>query len=128
MKLSPQHHLAIQHLAMGENNKSVAEKLNLAPESISRWRGDLDFQAVLNSVLAENRESTKDRLRHLSAIALETIEAIMTDSEAPAKDRLTAALKVIELSNISVGRIGSNDAAILRKEKAQDDFMLNIGL
>lgn len=128
MKLTPQHHKAIEALAMGENNKSVAEKLNLAPETVSRWRSDFDFQAALNSVLAENRESTKDRLRHLSGVALETIEAIMTDSEAPAKDRLTAALKVLEFSKLSVGRVPSTDAAILRKEKAQNDFMLNIGL
>lgn len=128
MKLSPQHLKAIEYLAMGENNKSVAEKLNLAPETISRWRSDFEFQAALNLLLTENRETTKDRLRHLSAIALETIEAVMTDRDAPAKDRLTAALKIVELSKLSVGRVGSSDAAILRKEKAENDFMLDIGL
>lgn len=128
MKLSPQHLKAIEYLAMGENNKSVAEKLNLAPETISRWRSDFEFQAALNLLLTENHQNTKDRLRHLSAIALETIEAVMTDRDAPAKDRLTAALKIVELSKLSVGRVGSSDAAILRKEKAENDFMLDIGL
>ena len=47
MKLNPTHYLAIDMLACGESNKAIAEKLNVAPETVSKWRGDFDFQAAL---------------------------------------------------------------------------------
>lgn len=122
MKLSP------QHLALGENNKSVAENLNLAPETVSRWRSDFNFQAALNSVLAENHKATKDRLRHLSGLALTTIESLKIDDETPAKDKLSAAIKILELTNLKAGLIGATDPEKLKKQKAQDDLFASLSL
>ena len=128
MKLTPQHHKAIECLAMGKNVKSVADELGIAAETVSRWRADFNFQAALNAMLEEARQSTKDRLRHLSGVALDTIEAVLLDEEAPHKDRVTAAFKILELTNTSIGNIGSTNAAVLKREKEQSDLLESYGM
>jgi len=128
MKLSAQHLKAIEALAMGKNVKNVAKELGIAPETVSRWRGDFEFQASLNAMLEEARQSTKDRLRHLSNVALDTVEEILTDCEAPHKDRVTAAFKILELVSTSTGNIGSTNAAVLKREKEQSDLLESYGM
>lgn len=123
MKLTAQHHKAIELLAMGETNKSVSISLEVAQETVSRWIGDCDFSAALNGLIDENKKATQERLRNLSALALSTIEQVMTDDKTPPKDRLTAALKVIELAGVTVARVGSNDPAKLRQEREDDKFL-----
>ena len=128
MKLSPQHHKAIESLAMGENNKNVAEKLGIAPETVSRWRSDFEFQAAMNAIIEETQKTAKDRLRYLSGVALETIESVMLDSEAPQATRVSAAFKVLELTRVRFAPIGSQDSRVLAKRQAEDEYMNNIGL
>ncbi len=128
MQLTPQHNKAIECLAMGKNVKSVADELGIAAETVSRWRADFDFQASLNAMLEEARQSTKDRLRHLSSVALETIEAVLLDEEAPHKDRVTAAFKILELTKTSAGNIGSTNATVLQSQKEQNDLLESFGM
>ena len=128
MKLTPQHYKAVEYLATGMNVKSVAEELGIAAETVSRWRADFNFQAALNVILEDAQQTAKDRLRHLAGVALDTIEAVLTDSEAPAKDRLTAALKVLELTKVTPDRIGSSNAQALRTQKEQDDLLESYGM
>ena len=128
MKLTPRHNKAIELLASGATVKGVAKELGIAPETVSRWRGDFDFQAALNALLEEARQSTKDRLRHLSSVALDAIEAVLLDEEAPHKDRVTAAFKILELTNTSTGNIGSTNAAVLKRDKEQSDLLESYGM
>ena len=120
MKLSAQHHIAIELTAAGLKNVEIAEKLSVAAETVSKWRGDLVFQAELKSVLKSSREGSIARLHNLSGIALETIEKIMVDKEAPHKDRLTASVKVLELLNIRtvdvVESVSENNELIINIE------------
>jgi len=101
MKIRAQHHKAIILLSEGMNNLGVAKVLGIAPETVSRFKSDVNFQTELNKVLEENQKAAQERLKSLAGVALDTIEAIMKDEEAPAKDRLTASLKVIELINLA---------------------------
>jgi len=128
MKLSPQHRRAISLLAQGMSNKAAAEELGLAPETVSRWKSDFDFKAALNELLQENQRAQQERLRALSSTALTTIETIMTDSTTPAKDRLTAALKVLELTQIAPEKIGSSNADVLAKEDENNKFFESLAL
>ncbi len=123
MKLTPQHHKAIELFSTGLTNKAVAEELNIAPETISRWKSDFAFQAELNRLLRFNQEAIQDRLSHLSTVALDTIEAVMTDNEAPHKDRLTASIKLLEIAQVTAKNIGSTDPQTLEKEKAERAFL-----
>ncbi len=123
MKLSEKHHLAITLLATGLNSKETAEQIGVTPEAISRWKADFDFKAELNAMLKTIQVEAQDKLRHLSNIALSTIEEIMLDSDSPAKDRLSASIKVLELANIKTGVVGSSNASVLRNQKEQDDLL-----
>jgi len=115
MKLSPQHHQAITLLSEGLNNKEVADKLTVAPETISRWKADFDFQAELNTVLTANQEAQRDKLRHLNSVALATIESVMLDELSPHRDKLSAAFKVLEVTKLSQGHIGSSNPSTLQE-------------
>ncbi len=128
MKLTPQHHKAIELFSTGLTNKAVAEELNIAPETISRWKSDFTFQAELNALLKFNQESIQDRLRHLSSTALDTIEAVMLDNKATRKDRLTASLKILEIAGVTAQNIGSTNPQALEKEKAERDFLESLSM
>ncbi|MBL1320244.1 MAG: helix-turn-helix domain-containing protein [Methylophaga sp.] len=123
MKLSPQHHQAIILLSEGLNNKEVAEKLSVAPETVSRWKADFNFQAELNKVLKANHEAQRDKLRHLSSVALEAIEGVMLDSDTPQRDKLTAAFKVLEIAELKQGAIGSSNPATLQQRHREAELL-----
>jgi len=120
MKLTAQNHRAIELLAAGNNGKDTAEKLNLTQETISRWRGDFDFRARLNDILMDNQEAVGERLRQLSTLALETLEITLKDDQTPARDKITASLKVLELAKVTPQKIGSSDAKTLQKKHTVD--------
>jgi len=119
MKLTAQHHKAIELIVSGINGKNAAEKIGVTQETISRWRSDFDFQAALNAMLKTAQQESKDKLRYLSGIALSTIEEIMLDTEAPYKERLTASLKILEIVDLKTSSIGSTNTSVLEKEDQQ---------
>lgn len=123
MKIEPKHHKAIDLLITGSSINLIAKELNVRRETISIWKNDFDFQAQLNKALKANSEAAQERLRHLSGIALETIEKIMKDTDSPAKDRLTAAVKILDITQLSIGEIGSTNPDILQKEQQQNDLL-----
>jgi len=127
MQLNPTHYLAIDMLMTGASNKEIAKKLKVAPETVSKWRSDFNFQAELNAQLKNNLEESQERLRHLTGVALDTIENVMTDKETPAKERLTASLKIIEITRLTQSRIGSTDPDILAKEYDNDKLLDSYG-
>jgi len=118
MKLNAQHHKAIILLSEGLNNKEVAKRLGLAPETISRYKSDFDFQAAFNAELAANREAQRDKLRSLASEALNSIQSVLTDESAPHKDKLNAAFKILDLTGLKHKDIGSSDSTILKKQNA----------
>ncbi len=128
MKLNAQHHQAAQLLVSGISAKIIAEQLSVDPVTISRWKTDYDFKALLNSLLSEVQQETADKLRGLAATALDTIESLMADELTPAKDRLTAALKVLELTKTSPKHIGSTNAAVLKRDAERDAALESYGL
>lgn len=123
MKITPQHHQAAQLLAMGHTAKKVADDLKVDPVTVSRWKADYNFQALINSLILDAQQETGERLRSLAASALTTIENIMQDNEAPPKDRLTAALKVLEMVKVEPSQIKSTNPAVLEHEAKQRDLL-----
>ena len=121
MNLKPVHHKAILLMAEGQTNKAIAESLKVAPETVSSWRGDYDFKAALNKLLQANNQYQQDKIRTMATTALDTIENLMNDSECPPKDRLTAALKILELNKLSAGHIGETDPVLLQAEEQQSE-------
>jgi transcriptional regulator with XRE-family HTH domain len=128
MKLSEKHHLAITLLATGLNSKETAEQIGVTPEAISRWKADFAFKAKLNTLLKGAQEEAQNKLRYLSSLALSTLEEIIQDIDLPAKDRLNASIKVLELMNVKAGVIGSTNASVLKSEKEQSELLESYNL
>ncbi len=128
MKLTPQHHRAIDLLITGKKNFEIAEELGVDKVTVSRWRSDYVFQAEMNQRLKDNTQHTQDRLRALADTALATIETVMADSNDD-KARLQAAFKVLEMAQVKVPTsIGSTNPRALQRDdemnKALDEFDL----
>jgi transposase-like protein len=113
---------AIMLFATGKTCKEVAEQLDVTPKTISTWRACPEFRAALNSQLQDIKEANSERLRSLGMTALNTIEKIMLDETAPPKDRLNAAVKVLELGKASTESIQSTDPAKLRVRDMFEDL------
>jgi len=127
MKLTEKHHRAIELMILGMKGIDIGAKLNIAPETISRWRADFDFQAALNQQLKDNQQAARDRLRALTDTALEAFEDILSNS-ADDKARLAAATKILELAKLSAPAIGSCNPKALQRDdemnRALEEFNL----
>lgn len=116
---------AILLMAEGRMCQEVAEALGVTPKTISQWRADLEFKAALHQHLHNIRESHSEKLRNLQGLALKTIEDCLNDQELPAKDKLAAAFKTLELGKISITQPGSTNPGQL---KLEDDLSIKLGL
>jgi hypothetical protein len=108
---------AILMMAEGRIYQEIAEALDVTPKTISQWRANHDFMAALNQHLHGIKETHSEKLRNLQGLALKTIEDCLNNPELPAKDRLAAAFKTLELGKTSVTPLGSTNADQLRAEE-----------
>ena len=115
---------AVILFASGQTCKQVADQLNVTPKTISTWRSDHEFMAVLNTHLQDIQQANSERLRNLGTAALDTIEEIMTDKTIAPKDRLNAAVKILELGRVTTEPVQSTDPAKLRVKAMFDDLAL----
>lgn len=104
--LSPQQQQAALLLVEGRKQGEIAEEMGIAPETLSRWKAEPGFRAELNRLLLAMREASINRIRSLQATALQTIEDVMTNSEAPAKDRLAAAFRILDIAGHGLDSAG----------------------
>ncbi|MBX3640977.1 MAG: helix-turn-helix domain-containing protein [Nitrosomonas sp.] len=115
---------AIILFASGKTCKVIAEQLNVTPKTISTWRACPEFMAMLNSYLQDIQQANSERLRNLGTTALDTIEEIMSDKTIAPKDRLNAAVKILELGRVTTEPVQSSDPAKLRVKAMFDDLAL----
>lgn len=92
--------IAVQLVASGKQGRVIAETLQIAEETVSRWRQLPAFEAGLNTLLRDARDTARERLRGLMGVALDTIEGAMVSPDLSAKDRLQAAFKVLDMCGI----------------------------
>lgn len=91
-------------MAEGRMYQEIAEALDVTPKTISQWRANYDFMAALNQHLHGIKEAHSEKLRNLQGLALKTIEDCLNNPELPAKDRLAAAFKTLELGKLALLR------------------------
>ena len=53
--------IAVQLVAQGRTGKFISEHLNVAQETISRWRKQPEFIASVNVILNQLRDSTQQK-------------------------------------------------------------------
>ena len=124
MKLTPQHHQAIDLLILGKSGKETAGLLAVTPESVSIWRHDYDFIAVMNGRLEDNHAAIQTQLRNLATLALQTLTDALSDSETPVRYKIDAAFKILELINAKPSEIESSDPERLQRDWTRENFLL----
>ncbi len=130
-QLTEAQHLAVDLLAAGQRGGDVAQQVGVTLEIVTEWRQLPAFAAAVNARLQDTRESTRQRLRAMAGMALDTVEQVLQDQEAPPQLRLQAALKVLDLVGAkehAKAEIGSADPSEVeedqRRARALRDFNL----
>lgn len=111
---------AILLMVEGKLCQEVAEVLGVTSKTISQWRADPEFRAALNQHLWDIKATHSERLRGLQGLALKTIEDCLNDAGLPAKDRLAAAFKTLELGGTTVTQPGITDANEIKAQDSRD--------
>ena len=122
-KLKENQIIATQKVAMGLTNRQIAKELNVAEETICRWKQTPEFQAGVNAILLECRDNTKQQLRNLLTNSLDLLEAEMNNPES--RHRVNIALKMLQLVRINElvhEDIGSVNPDIVQKIKEDKNF------
>ena len=122
-KLKENQIIATQKVAMGLTNRQIAKELNVAEETICRWKQTPEFQAEVNAILLECRNNAKQRLRNLLTNSLDLLEAEMNNPEF--RHRVNIALRMLQLVRIHAlvhEDIGSVNPDIVQKIKEDKDF------
>ena len=66
--------IAVQLVAQGKTGKFISQHLNVAEETISRWRKKPEFIASVNVVLDRIKDSTQQKMRNILFLSLEILE------------------------------------------------------
>ena len=66
--------IAVQLVAQGKTGKFISEHLNVAEETISRWRKKPEFIASVNVMLNQLRDTTQQKMRNILHLSLEILE------------------------------------------------------
>jgi len=122
-KLKENQIIATQKVAMGLTNRQIAKELNVAEETICRWKQTPEFQAGVNAILLECRDNAKQRLRNLLTNSLDLLEAEMNNPES--RHKVNIALKMLQLVRIHAlvhEDIGPINPDIVQKIKEDKDF------
>jgi predicted transcriptional regulator len=98
---------------------NVAEQVGVTPESISRWKSEVEFQARVNEFQFERVNEARELLRESAKRAVKTIDSLLDSKNE--STRLKAATALLKLSNIDVPQrlfngIGSTDSLDLLEE------------
>lgn len=123
--LSPQQHQAALLLAEGRAGREVAEALEVAPETISRWKQLPEFEVVINGCLVEARDAARLKLRTLASRAVAVFEELLCNQQLDPKVRLTAATQLLKLLDVSElfdahEPLGPLDPAAVRSKRATE--------
>lgn len=107
-------------LASGKTGREVAKEVGIAAETLSRWKATPEFQAIANRYRHEYLEAARDASRSAVISAFGVLVEIMQDTTQDAGDRIKAASKVLDVSNIHdssmVLRCGYTDAKHIRNQ------------
>ena len=79
LELTEAQRRAVDLLTLGQRAGDVAQAVGTTPEAIAEWRQTPLFMAAVNAQLQDAREGTRQRLRGLASVALDTVEQVIGD-------------------------------------------------
>ena len=95
--LSPVQQKVLTLLAAGVPLSHAAEQAGVSRQTIYNWHSSTPaFAQSLQDAQAEYTDTLKDKLQHLSSVALDALQQILEDPKAPAGVKLRAALAVLK--------------------------------
>ena len=115
--------LAVQLVAQGKSGKEIAKKLSVTEETISRWKKQPTFIAMVNDLLGQLRDTTQQKMRNLVLLALEIIEKELLNEGN--MNRVNIALKVLnnyKFNTLIDQKIGSENAGTIEQIKFNKIF------
>ena len=115
--------LAVQLVAQGRSGKEIAKELSVTEETISRWKKQPAFIALVNDLLGQLRDTTQQKMRNLVLLALEILEKELFNEDN--KNRVNIALKVLnnyKSSTLIDQKIGSENADTIERRQLDKKF------
>ena len=115
--------IAVQLVAQGKTGKFISEHLNVAQETISRWRKKPEFIASVNVMLNQLRDSTQQKLRNILHLSLEVLEKELMKENSTINVNL--ALKISQnykIINLIDEKIGSENSKNIEKKLFENQF------
>ncbi len=110
--------LAVQLVAQGKSGKEIAKELSVTEETISRWKKQPAFIALVNDLLGQLRDTTQQKMRNLVLLALEILEKELFNEDT--KNRVNIALKVLnnyKFSTLIDQKIGSENLDTIERRQ-----------
>lgn len=107
-ELEPRQIQAATLLASGKTCKDTASAINCTPETISHWKKDPNFEALLNQLKWEALEAGREKIRSVTLdIANELIElAQSAKSEAVKRKACMDILTIVGVNDAKSGMYG----------------------
>ena len=115
--------IAVQLVAQGKTGKFISQHLNVAEETISRWRKKPEFIASVNGMLNQLRDSTQQKMRNILHLSLEVLEKELMKENSTINVNL--ALKITQnykISNLIDEKIGSENPKNIEKKLFEKQF------
>ena len=115
--------IAVQLVAQGKTGKFISEHLNVAKETISRWRKKPEFIASVNVILNQLRDTTQQKMRNILFLSLEVLEKELMKENSSVN--INVALKIVQnfkISNLINEKIGSEDTDNIEKKLFEKKF------
>jgi hypothetical protein len=101
-KLTRKEEAAISALLTQATLAEAAEVAGIGEATLRRWLHRDDFQTAYRAARREAVGQAIARLQHVTTVAVNTLEAVMTDPAAKESAKVTAARAVLELALRSV--------------------------
>ncbi len=115
-ELTTEQQSAIDLLVLGKSDQETADAVGVHRVTVTKWRlYDALFQAELNKRRRDVFGTAADRLRALLPVAVEVLEAELSDTENRSRGQL--ALAIIKAVGLNLGDIGPTDPdAVVERE------------
>jgi hypothetical protein len=97
-KFSRKHEQAISALLTQPTLAEAATAVGVGEATLRRWLQQEYFQTVYRRARREAVGQAMARLQHVTTVAVNTLEAVMTDATARESAKVTAARAVLELA------------------------------
>ena len=86
--------IAVHLVAQGKTRKFISQHLNVAEETISRWRKKPEFIASVNVIFNQVRDTTQQKMRNILYLSLDVLERELMNENSTINVNL--ALKIIQ--------------------------------